>query len=113
MDIGGCVPCLGAGWVVSTYLYRCPQCRQPVEPIREGDDLVSYCCDAVVEKVWLCETCGERECHSGCEICFECLLDESIADPRIIEQCTAKLQAEIAKGLAERLRPFLRERQAA
>jgi hypothetical protein len=93
--------------------YRCPHCRLLCEPVREGDFMVTLCCDEVAERVWLCEDCGEREQHKGCEQCFTCILDESIADPRTIEMCTPELQAEIAKGLAERLRPFLRVRQAA
>ena len=97
---------------MSTYIYRCPQCRQPVEPIREGDDLVSYCCDAVVEKVWLCETCGERECHSGCHQCMRCMADEFVAAPDSFIGSQG-LKAEIALELARRLRPFLRQRQAA
>ncbi len=99
--------------LVSTTAHRCPQCRLMVDPIPEGDDLVSYCCDEIVERVWLCETCGDREQHAGCDVCFSCLLDEAIEDPSTIEQCAASLQAEIARGLAERLRPFLRQRQAA
>lgn len=99
------------------HTYRCPACKAECleGDIQHEDGLpISLCCDEIVERgVWLCETCGEREQHKGCDICFECLLDESIADPRTIEQCAPQLQAEIAKGLAERLRPWLRTKQAA
>lgn len=95
---------------------RCPGCKLEVfgTDVREEDYLdISTCCDEVCEKVWLCDVCGEREQHKGCDQCFECVLDEAVADPRIIDQCMPELQAEIAKGLAERLSPFLRKRQAA
>lgn len=93
--------------------YRCVCCRQFVEPVREGMDLVSTCCDQVVETVYMCETCGDREQHRGCSECFPCILESVIADPREIDQCSPELQKEIAKGLAERLRPWLRTKQAA
>lgn len=96
---------------MSTTAKRCPACRLICEPIVDMLDLVSPCCDEVVELAVLCD-CG-AEAHSGCETCFSCLLDSVIEDPREIETCSTSLQAEIAKGLAERLRPWLRTKQAA
>lgn len=101
---------------MTTITLRCPACKEPCFDgnVRHEDDFViSECCDEIVERVFWCETCGEREQHKGMDDCMECILDAAIADPRTIEQCTADLQAEIARGLAERLRPFLRTRQAA
>lgn len=94
--------------------YRCPACAQFVEPILDKghDVLVSYCCDEVVERVWMCETCNEREAHGGCDDCIECTADEFVAAPADFIG-TDKLKAEIADELAKRLKPFLRQRQAA
>lgn len=96
--------------------HRCPACKSLLQDhdIKHEDYLaISLCCDEVAERVFWCETCEEREQHKGCDECIECILDAAVADPRIIVQHTADLQAEIAKGLAERLRPFMRQRQAA
>lgn len=90
--------------------HRCPACRVICEPIRDGNDLVSLCCDEVVEIAVLCE-CG-AEAHTGCEECLACIVDGYILDPEGFVG-TAELEAEIAKALAARLRPFLRQRQAA
>jgi len=89
--------------------YRCPACSALVDPIREGDDLVSYCCSEIVERVYMCAKCSEREAHLGCDDCFPCVLDSIIADPRYLEMCAPALQLEIAKALAERAQPTYSE----
>lgn len=99
-----------------TTQYRCPSCHSILESheVKVEDYLaIGWCCDEVCDRYFACTECGQREQHRGCEECFPCLLDAAIADPRTIEQCTADLQGEIARGLAERLRPWLSRRQAA
>lgn len=95
---------------MSTTAHRCPHCRAIVEPIRDGNDFVSTCCDEVVEIAVLCE-CG-AEAHTGCEECLACVVDGYIEDPSGFIG-TAELESEIARELAKRMRPFLRQRQAA
>lgn len=100
---------------MSTKVFRCPGCTaQPCDVSfdAEGYEL-SVCCDEYAETLWMCETCSEREAHAGCDQCLECIIDAVIADPREIDQCAPSLQVEIARELANRLRPFLSRRQAA
>ena len=85
--------------------YRCPDCRSLVDPICDGEWLVSYCCDGIVERVFMCETCSEREAYTGSDDCFTCNVDSIIADPRYLEMCAPALQLEIGKALAERAKP--------
>jgi hypothetical protein len=84
-------------------LYRCPDCREFCDPIREGYDLVSYCHDAVCETVWMCIACEEREQHCGDDHCIQCIADQFVAAPQDFIG-TAALKAEIADELAKRLR---------
>jgi hypothetical protein len=101
---------------MSTSFLRCPQCKCECMDgnIKHEDYLaISLCCNEVCERVWVCETCGDREQHSGDTNCLSCICDAVIADPRELEQCSLKLQGEIAKELAGRLKPFLTRRQAA
>lgn len=96
--------------------YRCPQCKcECLEGDIKHEDymVISKCCDEVCERVWFCENCQVAEQHCGDTSCLSCICDAVIADPRELEQCSAKLQGEIAKALAERLRPWLRSKQAA
>lgn len=95
---------------MSTTAKRCPQCRLICEPIVDMLDLVSPCCDEVVELAVLCD-CG-ADAHSGCEECLACIVDGYILDPAGFIG-SAELEAEIARALAARMRPFLRVRQAA
>jgi hypothetical protein len=93
-------------------LYRCPDCKQFVDPVGDGYWLVSYCHDAVVETVWMCIECNEREQHKGCEECWECLIASIVADPRELDMCTRELRDEICRELATRYGALTR-RQAA
>jgi hypothetical protein len=100
---------------MNSYL-RCPSCKgECLDGNIKHEDymMITECCDEICERVWLCTECGINEQHGGVDQCMECLCDSVIADPREIEQCNTKLQGEIAKALAERLRPWLRQVQAA
>lgn len=94
---------------------RCPACT--MQPCSVDYDIEGYeisaCCDEYAETIYLCEECGDNTIHPGLDICFECLLKQVIADPREIDQCTDDLAREIARALAERVKPMLSVRQAA
>lgn len=95
--------------------FRCPACKAECldGDIKHEDYLViSLCCDEVCESVWLCETCGVNEQHAGCDECLECAADAFVAAPQDFIG-TAAFKADIADVLAKRLKPFLRQRQAA
>jgi hypothetical protein len=97
-----------------TILHRCPSCHiAPCDTFTQGDEVICACCDEVAARYYPCDICGERECHPGLDECLECCVDSVIADPRELDQCTPALQLEIARVMAERLRPFMRQRQAA
>lgn len=100
---------------MSTITLRCPACKEQCHDgdIRHEDYLaITACCDEIAERVFWCETCGEREAHAGCTECLECVADEFVANPADFIG-TAALKAEIADELARRLKPFMRQRQAA
>jgi hypothetical protein len=93
--------------------HRCPACRTFVEPDLDGDYMVSHCCDEVTERVYMCMVCEFAEAYDGCEECLECIADEAIDDPNTLIACTRSVIEAVSKVLAKRLKPYLRQRQAA
>ena len=88
--------------------YRCPSCKDELMAGNSHHDdgfLICDECDEIGERVFMCETCSEREAYSGSHDCFTCIVDSIIADPRYLEMCAPALQLEIGKALAERAKP--------
>lgn len=96
-------------------VYRCEYCTNDHANARETGDGLMVCtfCDDVVTRRFICAGCNERDCASGADRCIECIADEVVEDPRELDTCSASLKAEVAAVLAKRLKPFLRQRQAA
>lgn len=95
-------------------VYRCEYCKNDDARAREtADGTVCIDCDDVLTRRFLCDVCGERDCANGAEQCLECIADQCVEDPRELESCSTPLQAKVALVLAKRLKPFLRQRQAA
>lgn len=92
--------------------FSCFHCGT-VDAIDAGADMACPHCDEVCTTVYICRVCDTDEVHEGCEECLDCIVDAVVADPRELDSLTAELVVEVAKELAERNRPFLRQRQAA
>lgn len=100
--------------------FRCLSCHALVtdpievtttEPFALGEATVHHpftryacpSCDGDVDRVQLCEACGEWECHDGLDTCFQCACDSVQRDPIELESYSRALQVEIGKELARRL----------
>lgn len=96
-------------------VYRCEYCKNDHASARETGDGLMVCtfCDDVVTRRFICDICNERDCTTGADQCLECIADQVIEDPRELDSCSKDLQAEVARVLAKRLKPFMRQRQAA
>jgi hypothetical protein len=94
--------------------FRCEYCKNDHAEAREVDGLmVCNFCDDVVTRRFVCDVCHTRDCANGAEQCLECIADQVVADPRELDTCSKDLKAEVALVLAQRLKPFMRQRQAA
>jgi hypothetical protein len=94
--------------------YRCEYCKNDDASVfADGDLMVCTFCDDVCSRRFICDVCEEHDCANGAEQCLECIADQCVEDPRELDSCSKELQAEVARVLAKRLKPFLRQRQAA
>jgi hypothetical protein len=94
--------------------YRCDYCKNDNAEAREVEGLMACnACDDLVTRRSICDVCHDRDCAGGAEQCLECIADQVVADPRELDTCSKSLQAEVARVLAQRLKPFMRQRQAA
>jgi hypothetical protein len=95
-------------------VYRCEYCKNDHAEVRAVDGLmVCNFCDDVCTRRFICDVCHERDVANGAEQCIECIADQVVADPEELHGCSKSLQAEVAHVLAKRLKPFMRQRQAA
>jgi hypothetical protein len=99
---------------VSGFTYRCESCdNNRAVVIHDGEDALCVECQDVCGRSFFCHTCDTRLCVSGTDHCLECIADAVVEDPRELECLTDDLVLAVTCVLAERLRPFLRQRQAA
>jgi len=99
---------------MSEFTYRCESCdNNRAVTIADGEDRLCIVCQDVVARSHFCHTCDARLVTHGADQCLECIADMVIEDPRELECCTEDLQRAVARVLAERLKPFMRQRQAA
>lgn len=94
--------------------YRCEYCHNDDASVRETADGFMCCtfCDDVCARRFICEVCEERDVTDGCEVCWECLIDAVVADPRELDTCSQPLRDKIGRELATRFGALTR-RQAA
>lgn len=95
-------------------VYRCDYCKNDDAQVRHDDGLaICVFCDDVCTRRSICDICHDRDVANGSDLCIECLADYVVSDPDELHGCSKSLQAEVAHVLAKRLKPFLRQSEAA
>jgi hypothetical protein len=96
----------------ANYRFSCGYCHLP-EAIcdRDYDDPVCTECNSSLDKILLCP-CG-NDAFDGISDCIPCLSEAVIKDPALLAECTRAAQVAVGVELANRLKPYLRTRQAA
>ncbi len=100
-----------------SFRLHCDYCRNPAaRDTREHNEPVCAECAGTLDKVYVCDACGENDAACGADQCLSCIVASVIADPRELETIYGELLQQVTAELARRAAPArpvnLRVRQA-